>query len=486
MIGQRVQPKVREIVKAKCFSCHEIVDLIYRELLRSVNKHIDIGLEGYHCKQCLNKTELFRDMHKNNSIKSIDKITKGASNRSKKLWELEDYRNKMNANHQRLSEDNQFAQKVSSALKVKFQDPVYLSKVTEARKKYWHSTEYRSSRSWSKEQFIKAAQKEHGDRYIYDNILYQNIKTKIDLQCRKHGVFSQRPSHHIFYGNGCPKCALEAESSKPQLMIYEWVKSLGFDVILNDRSWLDGLELDILIPSHKMAIEYHGGYWHSYNRNELPHERMRHFNKCDAALEKGIKLFQVFDVEWAYQEQLVKSMMLHRLGMSTKIHARKCIAKQIDKQDYYTFCDQNHLSKRKLCDICYGLQYNGQLISVISFTDKGGLFEIERFCTKMGHAVVGGLSKLLKIADIPNLMTYADRRYSNATGYLNAGFKLDGITKPGYYYWRNGRIYNRRNFQKHKLHKKLAIFDPDLTEAQNMFNNGYRRIWDAGHYRLYK
>jgi hypothetical protein len=99
---------------------------------------------------------------------------------------------------------------------------------------------------------------------------------------------------------------------------------------------------------------------------------------------------------------------------------------------------------------------------------------------------VGGLSKLLKAANISNLMTYADRRYSNAIGYLNAGFKLHGITKPGYYYWRNGRIYNRRSFQKHKLPDKLAVFRHDLTEAENMFNNGYRRIWDAGHFRLFK
>jgi hypothetical protein len=35
-------------------------------------------------------------------------------------------------------------------------------------------------------------------------------------------------------------------------------------------------------------------------------------------------------------------------------------------------------------------------------------------------------------------------------------------------------------YQKHKLEKLLPIFDPLLTEWQNMQNNGYDRIWDCG------
>jgi len=34
------------------------------------------------------------------------------------------------------------------------------------------------------------------------------------------------------------------------------------------------------------------------------------------------------------------------------------------------------------------------------------------------------------------------------------------------------------------LKDKLEIFDLNLTEAENMFNNGFRRLWDAGNYRF--
>jgi hypothetical protein len=425
-------------------------------------------------------------MHRNNSVKSIDKITDGSSERSKRLWKQKEYLAKMRANHAKLAKDQDFALKISNAVSEKFKDQQYLHKVSEARKRYWRNKSYKDSRSWSKADFIQAAIMEHGDKYVYDHVAYSNVRTKVDIVCAKHGVFSQRPSHHVFYGNGCPKCSFEIETSRPQLQIFEWIKSLGFDAVLNDRSLLDGLELDILIPARNLAIEYHGGFWHSFARNEQPYEKMRHYNKCNIAANKGVQLLQIFDAEWNEQQHLLKSMIMHRLGLSHTVYARKCNVIDISKADYHSFCDQNHLAKRKPCDVCYGLEHNGQIISVISFSNKGEMVELERFCSKAGHAVVGGLSKLLKAANISNLMTYADRRYSNAIGYLNAGFKLHGITKPGYYYWRNGRIYNRRSFQKHKLPDKLAVFRHDLTEAENMFNNGYRRIWDAGHFRLFK
>ena len=41
-------------------------------------------------------------------------------------------------------------------------------------------------------------------------------------------------------------------------------------------------------------------------------------------------------------------------------------------------------------------------------------------------------------------------------------------------------LHSRHKFQKHKLESILNIYDHNLTEAQNMFDNGYRRIWDCG------
>ena len=57
------------------------------------------------------------------------------------------------------------------------------------------------------ENFIKKARFIHGNRYDYSLVNYKNSKTKIDIICLKHGVFSQTPDKHINAKSGCPYCA---------------------------------------------------------------------------------------------------------------------------------------------------------------------------------------------------------------------------------------------------------------------------------------
>ena len=48
-----------------------------------------------------------------------------------------------------------------------------------------------------------------GDRYQYDNVVYNDAKTPITLLCVHHGLFSREP-HTIFStGLGCPRCGKE-------------------------------------------------------------------------------------------------------------------------------------------------------------------------------------------------------------------------------------------------------------------------------------
>jgi hypothetical protein len=65
--------------------------------------------------------------------------------------------------------------------------------------------------------------------------------------------------------------------------------------------------------------------------------------------------------------------------------------------------------------------------------------------------------------------------------YAALGFGFVGSSPPSYYYLKTGeKLYHRSAFMKHKLPDKLEHFDPSATEVQNMYANGYRRIWDSG------
>lgn len=63
-------------------------------------------------------------------------------------------------------------------------------------------------------QFVGVSNKIHNNTYDYSlvkDIVYR--RDKVDIICKKHGVFSQSPKSHL-RGNGCPKCGYETVKNK--------------------------------------------------------------------------------------------------------------------------------------------------------------------------------------------------------------------------------------------------------------------------------
>lgn len=64
----------------------------------------------------------------------------------------------------------------------------------------------RDINSSTKKEFVKKAQKVHDKIYRYNDVIYYNSLTKIEITCPKHGSFLQTPNMHLL-GHGCPECA---------------------------------------------------------------------------------------------------------------------------------------------------------------------------------------------------------------------------------------------------------------------------------------
>jgi len=335
-------------------------------------------------------------------------------------------------------------------------------------------------------EFINKAKNIHGDKYNYSESVYSKSKSKITVICEKHGKFDIYAGYHLSKG-GCPSCA----SSIEQQQIFDYIKTISDDVIENDRRLIAPYELDIVIPSKKLAIEFNGNFYHSYN-SLLSENRYKHKLKSDMADKIGISLIQINSHEWKHKKELIKSMILHRIKESdNRLYARKCDIIQINDKTCSDFFKQNHISGHRSGKVNYGIYYNNNLVSCINFIEsKQHTWEIIRYATIQNTIVIGGLSKLLS-KFINNykpriIYTFVDRRYGNGNGYLKAGFKYIKTTNPGYIYLDSNcrPCGSRIKFQKHKLEKILERFDKNLTEAENMFNNGYRRMWDAGHHYM--
>lgn len=62
-----------------------------------------------------------------------------------------------------------------------------------------------SKRRYTLDEFISKAKSIHGNRYVYDSVIYINNSEKISITCREHGVFKQPPNAHMA-GHGCRSC----------------------------------------------------------------------------------------------------------------------------------------------------------------------------------------------------------------------------------------------------------------------------------------
>ena len=66
-------------------------------------------------------------------------------------------------------------------------------------------SKYNSQRK-TKEEFIKESMVTHDYFYNYSLLEYKNNKTNVKIICPTHGVFTQKPSHHL-NGSTCPECS---------------------------------------------------------------------------------------------------------------------------------------------------------------------------------------------------------------------------------------------------------------------------------------
>lgn len=259
----------------------------------------------------------------------------------------------------------------------------------------------------------------------------------------------------------------------------------------HDRTVLYGKELDFYLPEKKLAIELNGLYWHSENGTGIL--RNYHLNKTKGCLAHGVRLIHIFENEWRDKPELVKSVIRTILKLQTQnsIYARKCEIKEVSIEEKDTFLNANHLQQKDKSTIKLGLYYMDKLVSLMTFRktsrfDKKVEWELSRFCNSMNTIVIGGASKLfghfLRTYMPKSIVSYNDRRYFSGDLYNTLGFRFVSNTPPSYYYitpdYKN--TINRLNFQKHLLPKRLSIFDGNLTEWENMKQNGYDRIWDCG------
>jgi hypothetical protein len=268
----------------------------------------------------------------------------------------------------------------------------------------------------------------------------------------------------------------------------DFIKSYNIETIPSYRK-IGNKEIDIFIPDRKLGIEINGVYWH----NELFKNNDYHLFKTQLFNSQNISIIQIFEDEWLYKKDIVKSIIKNKLSLiDNKIYSRNCKVREVSNKETKKFLNENHIQGNVNSKIKLGLYYDGELVSLMTFS-KGRIimggkkeeWELTRFCNKINFVVVGAASKLFKffIKNYnPNkIVSYSDVRLFDGKMYETLGFNKISQSKPNYWYVINDIRYHRFNFRKSILVKEG--FDKNKTEKQIMFDRGIYRIYDCGNIR---
>ena len=326
--------------------------------------------------------------------------------------------------------------------------------------------------------------------------IIKNLPTLINLNKNSHSLldiasefnYSIEQLKRVFNDHNIDVKTHSYNKSKGEKDLLDFVRSLDIDAISIMKKYKNKVyELDCYIESHNIAIEYCGEYWHS----TLHKNKTYHQDKFFWCRDQGIKLLTIFEHEWCFKQDIVKSIIINKLGKNTnKIYGRNTILKEVTSADAKIFFDVNHISGGIYSKHNYGLFKDNTLVCCISISKnrfkKDGAYEITRFASLLGTSVVGGFSKLLAATThLRPLITFADLRFGDGGVYLKNNFQFIGTTKPNYWYFstRGGSKFESRiKFQKAKL-TALPAYDINKTEHQIMAESNYLQIYDCGSHK---
>jgi hypothetical protein len=334
----------------------------------------------------------------------------------------------------------------------------------------------------------------------YFDILEYKNEDNIHVKCKKCSKDYWIQKQYLIWRlnkniNPCHECYdISNISINEKELLNFIIENYKNQILVNDRSIISPQEIDIYLPDLKLAFEFNGLHWH----NELYIDKKYHLNKTIECEKQGIHLVHIYEDDWIYKQDIVKSRILNLLGKSKKIFARKTEIKEVSYKDSKEFLEKNHIQGDCMSKFRFGLYTEEELVSLMTFgklrKNLGQLanedsYELLRFCNKLNTTIVGGANKLFKYfiknQNPKEVISYADRSWTMNNGntlYDKLGFKLLSISIPNYYYVHGKIRKNRFGYRKDVLISEG--FDKNKSEHQIMLERGIYRIYNSGNLKF--
>jgi hypothetical protein len=336
-----------------------------------------------------------------------------------------------------------------------------------------------------KEKYLEKILEKAKQRYNLNILKYENYSYFIECESCNQIYSIDTTLLYYRYNNNQMLCTfcnnpIDNHCSEFESSVYEFIKQIWEGECIRSYKYDNKKEIDIFIPELNLAIECNGIFWHSerFKRNDY------HLEKFNYLKNLGIHLIYVWEDDWNFKSDIVKSILKNKLKLSEKkIYARKCEVRLVeDVKIIKDFLNNNHIQGYVACKWNIGIYYKDKLVSLMCFSKKRKEMELCRFCSCVGMNVLGAGSKLFKYFtkrfDFDTICSYADMSMFNGGFYSSIGFSFEHMCKPNYW-WVIGNTRQHR-FKWRKSRLVSMGYDPNKTEKEIMNSLKYNRIFGVG------
>lgn len=157
-------------------------------------------------------------------------------------------------------------------------------------------------RCMTTEEFIKRIELIWPGQYSFEKTVYTDAHSLVTITCKKcNKDVTKVALNFLNHEIGCTSCSV---LSKPENELFEFIKQFCPDAIQGSRpKWMCRKQLDIYIPSLKLAVEYNGAAYHHSSKgvSKWLDQRIKsntyHLEKYELCKKNHINLIHIFEFE---------------------------------------------------------------------------------------------------------------------------------------------------------------------------------------------
>ncbi|MFA5448819.1 MAG: hypothetical protein WC292_00035 [Clostridia bacterium] len=351
----------------------------------------------------------------------------------------------------------------------------------------------------------KASKNRRKQSYSIYHQLRDDYKQKVDnaeittkdnaiFVCEKHGEFERQIGEaelkSVDSQTACPACNL----ARTPYNFYEFLCTLADNVVINDRQQIKPKEIDFYLPDHNIGFEFNDIRTHQTLFTEQEENRDNrggkpqsyHYSKFIESKNEGIRLFQIWDIEWSDDRirPILESVIRNALGMNEhRIYARNCRLVASDSKECNPFFRENHIQGAARGSGYFALKHKGEIVGAICYAKKIKLVDkgnknnaditISRMCFKQNTSIIGGASRLLKA--VMNTM-----QAGQTIEYLVLNDYFDGVSFEATG-WKEAKHYSMvRYYDKEKKHSYYRDPHKYRERKEMCLNNKMYRYFTSG------